>query len=168
MILLAGAPQQRLVGRVLDQRMLEDVPGARRPPALIEQLGLDQLAEPVAQRRLARPSTRPAASRRRTRGPAPRPAAPPRAPAAGGRAAPSATPAAWPECDRRQRPGERRSGRPSSRRMSEVEHRLGQLLDVERARRRSWRRCARPPPPAAPCRPPAGRPGPRSAAARAG
>ena len=49
-ILLAGAPQQRLVGGVLDQRVLEDVAGPRRPAALIEQLGLDQLAQPVLQR----------------------------------------------------------------------------------------------------------------------
>jgi len=58
-ILLAGAPQQRLVGRVLDQRMLEHVARTRRPPALVEQLGLDQAAEHVAQARLVEGGDRP-------------------------------------------------------------------------------------------------------------
>ena len=47
-ILQARAPEQRLVGGVLDQRMLEDVARTRRPAALIEQFGLDQAAEPLA------------------------------------------------------------------------------------------------------------------------
>ena len=37
-VLLAGALQQRLISRVLDQRMLEQVARARRAAALVEQL----------------------------------------------------------------------------------------------------------------------------------
>jgi hypothetical protein len=51
-IMLAGAPQQRLVGGILDQRVLEDVARARRPAALIQQLSLDEAAESIAQARL--------------------------------------------------------------------------------------------------------------------
>ena len=40
-ILLAFALEQRLIGRVLNQRMLEEVGCLRREPALIEQFGLD-------------------------------------------------------------------------------------------------------------------------------
>ena len=45
MVLLAGAPQQRLVRRILDQRVLEDVARPRRAAALVQEFGLDQPAE---------------------------------------------------------------------------------------------------------------------------
>ena len=41
MVALAGAPQQRAIGRILNQRMFEDIFGAWRPAALIEQFGID-------------------------------------------------------------------------------------------------------------------------------
>jgi hypothetical protein len=48
-ILLAGAFQQRLVGRILDQRMLEEIARARRAAALVEQLVDHQLTETALQ-----------------------------------------------------------------------------------------------------------------------
>ena len=48
-ILLAGAFQQRLVGRILDQRMLEQIARARRAAALVEQLVSHELAETALQ-----------------------------------------------------------------------------------------------------------------------
>ena len=53
--LLPGAPEQRRVGRVLDQRMLEHIPGPRRPSPLVEELGGHQLSQPRLQGR-ARPA----------------------------------------------------------------------------------------------------------------
>ena len=38
MILLAGAPQQGLIGRILDQGMLEAVRRLRRQPLLVQEL----------------------------------------------------------------------------------------------------------------------------------
>ena len=46
MVLLAVAPQERLVGRVLDQRVLERVARPRRPAALVEQLGVTSWPSP--------------------------------------------------------------------------------------------------------------------------
>ena len=46
MILLTCAPKQRLISRVLDQRVLEHVARPRRAASLIEQLGLGILALP--------------------------------------------------------------------------------------------------------------------------
>ncbi len=51
-IVLAGALEQRAVGRVLDQRVLEDVARALAAPALVEQLVVHQLTESVLQHRL--------------------------------------------------------------------------------------------------------------------
>ena len=51
MILLPRAPQQRLVRRVLDQRMLERVHSLRGHTALRHQFGLDQLRQCPLQRR---------------------------------------------------------------------------------------------------------------------
>ena len=48
-ILLAGALQQRLVSRILDQRMLEQVARPRRAAALVEQLVDHQLTETALQ-----------------------------------------------------------------------------------------------------------------------
>ena len=52
-VLLAGSSQQRAVGSVLDQRVLEDVSGAWRAAALVEKLGLDQLPEAFLENGLA-------------------------------------------------------------------------------------------------------------------
>ena len=41
MILLSGALEQRLIGRILNQGMFEEVARLWRQPALIEQLRLD-------------------------------------------------------------------------------------------------------------------------------
>ena len=49
MVLLAGALQQRLVGRVLDQRMLEAVRRLRRQPLLVQELRLHQLVQSPVQ-----------------------------------------------------------------------------------------------------------------------
>jgi hypothetical protein len=38
-VVLPRALQERLIGGVLDQGVLENVPGPRRPPPLIEQFG---------------------------------------------------------------------------------------------------------------------------------
>ena len=46
MVLLAGAPRQGLIGRVLDQGMFEAVGGARWPAPLIEQFRRNQLSQP--------------------------------------------------------------------------------------------------------------------------
>jgi hypothetical protein len=43
MVLLAGAAQQGLIGRLLDQGVLEKVRGLRRHPLLIQELRFDQL-----------------------------------------------------------------------------------------------------------------------------
>ena len=45
MVLLAGAPQQRLIRHVLDERMLERVGGLRREPPLIQELRGHQLVQ---------------------------------------------------------------------------------------------------------------------------
>ena len=45
-ILLPRALQQRLIGRVLDQGMLEDIRRLRRQPPLVEQLRLHELRRP--------------------------------------------------------------------------------------------------------------------------
>ena len=47
-ILLPGAFQERLVGGILNQGVLEDVLGPWRAAALIEQFRLDQLPETLA------------------------------------------------------------------------------------------------------------------------
>jgi len=46
-ILLPCALEQRLIRRILNQGMLEEVAGVRRQAALVEQLGLDQLSQPL-------------------------------------------------------------------------------------------------------------------------
>jgi hypothetical protein len=48
-ILLAGALQQRLVSRILNQRMLEQIARARRSAALVEQLVNHELTETALQ-----------------------------------------------------------------------------------------------------------------------
>jgi hypothetical protein len=48
-ILLAGALQQRLISRILNQRMLEEVTRPRRATALVEQLVDHQLTETALQ-----------------------------------------------------------------------------------------------------------------------
>ena len=48
-VLLAGASYQRVISGILDQRVLEDVPRARRPAALVKQLGIDQLGQSLLQ-----------------------------------------------------------------------------------------------------------------------
>jgi hypothetical protein len=45
--LLAGAPQQGLIGGVLDQGMLETVRRLRRQPLPVQELGRDQLVQPL-------------------------------------------------------------------------------------------------------------------------
>jgi hypothetical protein len=49
MVLLARAAQQRLIGRVLDQGMLEEVHRLRRQPPLVQELCLYQLVQPPLQ-----------------------------------------------------------------------------------------------------------------------
>ena len=56
--LLARALEQRLVRRLLDQRMLEDVGGRGRLPAREEDFGIDQARQPVAQGGLVEPRHR--------------------------------------------------------------------------------------------------------------
>ena len=46
MDLLAGPLEQRSIGGVLDQGMLEPIPRPRRPSALVEEFGGDQLRQP--------------------------------------------------------------------------------------------------------------------------
>ena len=46
MVLLARAAQQRLIGSLLDQRMLEEVRRLRRQPLLVQELCLHQLLQP--------------------------------------------------------------------------------------------------------------------------
>jgi hypothetical protein len=43
--LLSGALEQRRVGRVLDQGVLKQIPGPRRPPPLVEEFGGHQLRQ---------------------------------------------------------------------------------------------------------------------------
>ena len=50
MILLPRAPQQRLIGRILHQGMLERIGGVRRHAPLVEHLGLHQLHQATPQR----------------------------------------------------------------------------------------------------------------------
>jgi hypothetical protein len=50
MVLLACTPQERLIGCILDEGVLEDVPATRRQTALIDQLSVYQLAHPLLQR----------------------------------------------------------------------------------------------------------------------
>jgi len=45
-VLLAGAPQQGLIGGLLDQRMLEDVRRLRWQPLLVQELRLHELVQP--------------------------------------------------------------------------------------------------------------------------
>ena len=40
MVLLSRALQERLIGGILDEGMLEDVPAARRQTALVDQFGI--------------------------------------------------------------------------------------------------------------------------------
>ena len=51
-ILLPGAFQQGGISSILDERMLEDVAGTRRPTPLIEAFGVHELSQPVLQRSL--------------------------------------------------------------------------------------------------------------------
>ena len=64
---LAAAAQQRGIGRVLHQRMLEDVARFRRRAARVDQLGRHELAEGVLQRRPLDRRQPPPAGDRRTR-----------------------------------------------------------------------------------------------------
>ena len=52
MVLLAGTAQQGLIGRVLNQRVLEDVRRLWWQPLLIQELRLHQLVQPALQARL--------------------------------------------------------------------------------------------------------------------
>jgi hypothetical protein len=47
MVLLARAPQERLIGGILDQGMLEDIRGLGWQPLLVEELRCHQLLEPL-------------------------------------------------------------------------------------------------------------------------
>ena len=47
MVLLAGALEQRLIGCILDQGMLEEIRRLRGQPLLIEELRLHQLVQPM-------------------------------------------------------------------------------------------------------------------------
>src|SRR5438128_8701854 len=51
MILLSRASEQRLVSRVLDERVLERVRGLGREPSLVEQLGFDEAPQRALKRR---------------------------------------------------------------------------------------------------------------------
>jgi hypothetical protein len=52
MVLLPCAPQQRLIGGLLDEGMLEDILALRRQPPLVDQLSVHQLGQPLLQRHL--------------------------------------------------------------------------------------------------------------------
>ena len=52
MVLLAGAAQQGLIGRILDQGVLEAIHGLRWQPLLVEEFRLHQLLQPALQGRL--------------------------------------------------------------------------------------------------------------------
>ena len=83
---LPAALQQRLVGRVLDQRVLEAVVGVRRPAVDEEDVGLSELLQRLFEFGL-RPSRRPrAAARRKIRARAPSRSSPLRARGQAGRA----------------------------------------------------------------------------------
>jgi hypothetical protein len=43
--LLPGTPQQRPIGRILDEGVLKDIFGPWRPTPLVEQFGLHQLGQ---------------------------------------------------------------------------------------------------------------------------
>jgi hypothetical protein len=49
MVLLAGAAQQRLIGRLLDQGVLEAIRRLRRQPLLIQEFRVDELLQPSPQ-----------------------------------------------------------------------------------------------------------------------
>ena len=51
-ILLPRALQERLIGRILDEGVLEDVAAARRQTALVDQFSLHEPRQPLLQRRL--------------------------------------------------------------------------------------------------------------------
>ena len=53
MVLLAGPSQQRAVGGILDQRVLEDIIRPGRAAALVEQFGVDQLPQTLLQQIVA-------------------------------------------------------------------------------------------------------------------
>ena len=46
-ILLPRALEERLIGSLLDQGMLKDIPGLRRQATLIHDLGIRELCQPV-------------------------------------------------------------------------------------------------------------------------
>src|SRR5262249_57468207 len=52
MILLPGASEQRLIGRILDEGVLEHVGSLGRGAVLLEELGLDELMQLALQGRL--------------------------------------------------------------------------------------------------------------------
>ena len=47
MVLLPYALQERLIGGILDEGVLEDVAAARRQPSLVDQFSLHQLGQPL-------------------------------------------------------------------------------------------------------------------------
>ena len=57
MILLSRTLQQRLIGRVLNEGMLEAIRGLRRHPLLVEEFSLHQLVQPMLQRPLVHGET---------------------------------------------------------------------------------------------------------------
>ena len=86
--LLAAPLEERLVGRLLDQRMLEDVAGMRHRPTLVEQLRLDQTLESAPKRGLIQQADRLRGPRSGTPYPRSRPAVRPPSPGSSRRAAP--------------------------------------------------------------------------------
>ena len=57
MVLLPGAPEQRLIRRLLDEGMLEQVGGLRQRAALVEHLGLHELHQAAPQLQLVQGRT---------------------------------------------------------------------------------------------------------------
>ena len=69
-VLPPRAVEQRLIRRILDQRVLEEVGGLWRQSTLVEQLRCHQLAQPPAGASRRPTGIRPAAARRKSRAPA--------------------------------------------------------------------------------------------------
>ena len=131
-VLLPRAPEQRLIGRVLDEGMLERVGGLRRQAPLVEQLGLHQLRQAPLQRQLVqgRHGLQQLIGKRPPQdGPQLRHVFRPRR---ADPAAPSGSPAAWRESPAGAAGRSAHSGPRCFLEPARLQHRLGQLFHKQR------------------------------------
>ena len=163
MVLLPRAPQQRLIGRVLDQGMLEAVGRLRRQPRWYSNSASTNWCNPRA--RCPRPmATPPGAAHRKTRAPAWPRVAPGPSPLPGDPGAPSASRAAWWESPAAARDRSGHSGRPAPG-AARTPTPSWSALPQTGAPHRSWPPPAPRPRRAGPCRGPPGRSSPSPGAA---